>query len=52
MVNENLLTWYRELYFKEQHIDPAPLLDIIDKEEEYKVEEVQNWECSIQFLVY
>jgi len=30
-------------------------LDIINEEEEYKVEEVQNhwkWECSTQFLIH
>ena len=36
-------------------MDLAPLLDIINEEEEYEVEEVWNyrkWECGIQFLVY
>jgi len=36
-------------------MDSAPLPDIINKEEKYKVKEVQNhrkWECSTQFLVY
>ena len=33
----------------------APLLDIINEEEEYKVKEVQNHRkqgCNIQFLVH
>jgi len=30
----------------------ALLLDIINEEEEYKVEEVWKQECSTQFLVY
>ena len=53
--NENLLTQFREPHFKEQHIDPAPLPEIINKEKEYEVEEVKNHrkqEHSIQFLVY
>ena len=36
-------------------MDPALPLDIINKEEEYKVEEIRNHrkqEHSIQFLVY
>ena len=41
--NEDLLTWYRELQFKGQHIEPKPPLDIINKEEEYEVEEVWNY---------
>ena len=55
MFNEDLLTWYRELQFKGQHIEPKPPPDIINKEEEYEVEEVWNywkWECSTQFLVH
>jgi len=41
--NEDLLTQYREPYFKEQHMDLAPPLEIINKEKEYKVEEVRNY---------
>ena len=42
MFNENLLTKYREPYFKGQHIDLAPQPTIINEEEEYKVEEVRK----------
>ena len=42
MFNEDLLTQCRELYFKRQHINLALLSDIINEEEEYKVEEVKN----------
>ena len=40
--NEDLLTQCRELYFKKQHMDPAPPPKIINKEEEYEVEEIRN----------
>jgi len=40
--NKDLLTQCREPHFKEQHIDTTPSLNIVNKEEEYKVEEVQN----------
>jgi len=36
--NEDLLTQCKELYFKEQHMDIALPLDIINEEEEYEVE--------------
>ena len=52
--NENRLTQYKELYFRGQHIDLLPL-EIINEEEEYKVEEVRNYrkqEYSTQFLVH
>ena len=42
-------------HFKGQHMDPAPLLEIINKEEEYEVEEIRNHRkqgCGIQFSVY
>ena len=44
MFNKDLLTWYKGLQFKEQYmnIDPVLPLDIINKEEEYKVKEVQD----------
>ena len=42
MSNKNLLTQCRELHFKRQHIDLAPQPEIINEEEEYKVEEVRN----------
>jgi len=38
--NEDLLTRCRELQFKEQYMEPAPPPTIINKEEEYEVEEV------------
>jgi len=42
-IYKDLLTQCREQYFKEQHMDPAPLLEIINKEEEYEIEEVRNY---------
>jgi len=42
MFNEDLLTWCKGPKFKRQHIDLVPPPDIINKEEEYKVEEVQG----------
>ena len=41
--NEDLLTQYREPQFKEQYMDPAPLPEIINEEEKYKVEKVWNY---------
>jgi len=55
MFNENLLTQCRKLHFKRQHMDSIPLLEIINEEEEYKVEEIKNYrkqEHSTQFLVH
>jgi len=40
--NEDLLTKCKESYYQGQHIEPAPPPMIINKEEEYKVEEVQK----------
>ena len=40
--NEDLLTRCRELHSKGQHIELAPPLTIINKEEEYEVEEVKK----------
>jgi len=40
--NENLLTQCVEPKFKEQHEELAPLPTIINKEEEYEVEEVRK----------
>jgi len=40
MFNKDLLTRCNEPQFKGQHIELAPPLTIINKEEEYKVEEV------------
>jgi len=55
MFNKDLLTQYREPQFKGQHIDPVPSLDIINKEEEYKVKEIPNHRKqghSMQFFVH
>jgi len=41
--NENLLTQCKEPYYKGQHVEPAPLPDIINEEEEYKVEEIRKY---------
>ena len=42
MFNEDLLTRYKEPYYKGQHMEPAPHPDIINKEEEYEVEEIRK----------
>jgi len=50
MFNKDLLTKCREPHFKGQHMDPAPLLDIINEEKEYEVEEIRNYrkqDCNI-----
>ena len=46
---------YKELQFKNQHMEPTLPPDIVNKEEEYKVEEIRNYrkqECNMQFLVH
>jgi len=53
--NEDLLTWYKELQYKSQHVEPAPLPEIINEEEEYEVKEIRKywkkrWET--QYLVH
>ena len=53
--NEDLLTWCKELQYKDQHVKPAPLLDIINEEEEYEVEEIRKYwkkEWGTQYLVH
>ena len=40
--NEDLLTQCKEPQYQDQHMDPASLLDIINEEEEYKVEEIRK----------
>jgi len=40
--NEDLLTQCKEPQYKSQHMDPAPLPDIINEEEEYEVEEIRK----------
>ena len=42
--NEDLLIWCKEPQFKGQHIELVPLLDIINEEEEYKVEEIRKYQ--------
>ena len=53
--NEDLLTQCKEPQFQGQHMEPVSLPTIINKEEEYEVEEIrkhrkQGW--GIQFLVH
>jgi len=53
--NEDLLKRCRELYYQEQHMELASLSTIINKEEEYEVEEVQKYRKQgreIQYLVH
>ena len=42
VLNENLLTRYREPHFKGQYMELVPSPTIISKEEEYEVEEVRK----------
>ena len=42
MFNEDLLTQYKELHFKGQHVEPVPSLTIVNKEEEYEVEKIRK----------
>jgi len=53
--NKDLLTQCGKSQFKEQHMEPTPIPDIINKEKEYKVEEIRNHRkqgCGTQFLVH
>jgi len=53
--NEDLLTRCIELKFKGQHMKLAPLLIIINEEEEYKIEEVRKHRKrgkGVQYLVH
>ena len=53
--NEDLLTQCKEPQYQGQHVDPAPLPDIINEEEEYEVEEIrkhQKKERGTQYLVH
>jgi len=55
MFNEDLLTQCKELQYKGQHVEPAPLPDIINEEEEYEVEEVRKHQKKgqrTQYLVH
>jgi len=38
-----MLTQCRKSYFKEQHMDLVPPLDIINEEEKYEVKEIRNY---------
>jgi len=40
--NEDLLTQCKDQQYKDQHVEPALLPDIINEEEEYEVEEVRK----------
>ena len=42
MFNEDLLTWYKEPQYQEQYMEPVPPSTIINKKEEYKVEEIRK----------
>ena len=53
--NEDLLTCCRKVEFASQHKDPAPLPNIINEKEEYKVEEIRGYRKkgrNTQFLVH
>ena len=53
--NEDLLTQCIEPKFKGQHMKLAPLLIIINEEEEYKIEEVRKHQKQgkgVQYLVH
>ena len=52
MFNKDLLTQCKELQFKGQYMDPVSLLDIINKEKEYEVEEVQNYKNIVYNFWY
>ena len=40
--NKDLLTQCKELYYKGQHMELAPLPDIINEQEEYEVKEIRK----------
>jgi len=42
LFNKDLLTRYREFQFKGKNMEPAPLPDIVNEKEEYKVKEIRN----------
>ena len=55
VLNKDLLTRCREPQFKRQYMGQVPTPDIINKEEEYKAEEIRSYRkqgCNMQFLVY
>ena len=42
LFNKDLLTQCGKFQFKEQHMEPTPIPDIINEEKEHKVEEIRN----------
>ena len=53
--NEDLLTRCKEPQYQGQHVDPAPLLDIINEEDEYEVEEIRKHQKKgreTQYLIH
>jgi len=55
MFNEDLLTQCKEPHFKGQHVESAPLLTIVNEEEEYEVEEIRKYRKQgkkTQYLVH
>ena len=55
MFNEDLLTQCKEPQYKGQHMELAPLLTVINEEEEYKVKEVRKHrkqDKGTQYLVH
>ena len=55
MFNEDLLTRCQELYYKGQHMELALPLDIVNEEEEYKMDEIRKHQKKgrgTQFLVH
>ena len=53
--NEDLLAQCKEPQYKGQHVDPAPLPDIINEKEEYKVKEIRkHWKKGqkAQYMVH
>ena len=53
--NKDLLTQCKEPQYKSQHMELTPPLDIINEEEEYKIEEIRKHQkrgWKTQFLVH
>ena len=53
--NEDLLTRCKEPQYKSQHMEPAPLPEIINEKEKYEVEEIRKHQKKgqeTQYLVY
>ena len=45
--NKDLLTKCKESQFKSQHMKPTLLLNIVNKEKKYKVEEIRNYRKQV-----